>query len=305
MTILADKVIVTIAPTGGFLTKEHTPYVPTQPQDIADDVARCVDAGASVAALHARRPDDLATCSAEIYRDINDRVRQLRDVVINNSTGGGVTGDLLRVRDDGSRVIDWDARWQGLDGGADTCTLDAITAYVTAPDGTEVLMDTPTQKAIALAAAMLERGIKPEWEAFSPTHLAREVSMLTALGFDTPPFNVNLVLGLDSSFQNALAYTPANLHFMVDALPEGSVFNVSISGPDQMRGLTHALTLGAHVRVGIEDNAFLRPGEPTENVRFVENIVEIMARLGLEPATPSEAREILGLPTRKADAHVE
>lgn len=297
---LADKVVVTIAPTGGFLTKKHTPYVPTQPEEIAADVARCVDAGASVAALHARRADDLATCSAEVYREINERVRALRDVVVNNSTGGGVTGDLLRVRSDGSRVIDWDARMQGLDGGADTCTLDAITAYVTAPDGTEVLMDTPMEKAIALAAAMFDRGIKPEWEAFNPSHLLREVSSLTALGFDKEPFIVNLVLGLDSTFQNALPYTPSNLHFMFDSVPSGSVVTVSISGPEQFRGLTHALALGAHVRVGIEDSAFARPGEAAENVWFVEQIVEMIQRLGREPATPEEARSILGVPSRKA-----
>lgn len=300
-----EKVIVTVAPTGGFLTKEHTPYVPTQPEEIAADVARCVDAGASVAALHARRPSDhLATCNADIYRDINTRVRSLRDVVVNNSTGGGVTGDLLRVREDGSRVIDWDARWQGLDGGADTCTLDAITAYITAPDGTEVLMDTPMEKAIALAAAMFDRGIKPEWEAFSPTHLVREVAQLIALGFDSAPFNVNLVLGLDTTFQNSLPYTPQNLQFMVDAVPDGSVISVSINGPEQMRGLTHALALGANVRVGIEDNPFLQPGVPAENARLVEHVVAIIERLGLHPASPSEAREILGLAERKADADV-
>ncbi|MFC4048239.1 3-keto-5-aminohexanoate cleavage protein [Actinomadura syzygii] len=297
------KVIVTVAPTGGFLTRVEHRYVPTQPDEIAADVARCADAGASVAALHARRPDGRATCSAAIYRDINARVRAACDVVVNNSTGGGIDGDLLRVRPDGSRVIDWDARMAGVDGGADTCTLDAITAYISGPGGREVLMDTPMERAIELAAAMFKRGIKPEWEAFNPSHLVREVARLTALGFDTEPYQVNLVLGLDGAFQNALPYTPSNLQHMADALPGGSVFTVTVNGEQQFRGLAHALALGGHIRVGIEDNPCLAPGEPAENVRLVERAVALVQSVGLEPATPAEAREILGLPTRKDPSH--
>ncbi|MEN0140161.1 MAG: 3-keto-5-aminohexanoate cleavage protein [Rhodococcus sp. (in: high G+C Gram-positive bacteria)] len=292
MTTLRDKVIVTIAPTGGFLTRSDHPFVPTQPEEIAVDVARCHAAGASMAAIHARRPDDAATCDADIYRRINTLVRQRCDVVVNNSTGGGINGDMVHVREDGSRVVDWDARLQGLDGGADTCTLDAITAYITSPTG-EVLMDTPPSRAAELAAAMADRGIKPEWEAFNPTHLLQEICTLTA---PRPgPHLVNVVLGLDHTFQNAMPYTPRTLQHMVELLPDDSVFSVSINGPEQMRGLTHALLLGGHVRVGIEDNACLDRGEPAENVRFVDHIVTIIERLGLSPASPSEARTILGL----------
>ncbi|MFE4501981.1 3-keto-5-aminohexanoate cleavage protein [Rhodococcus sp. NPDC056743] len=292
MNDLRDKVIVTVAPTGGFLTAADNPYIPTQPQQIAADVARCHSAGASVAALHARRPDDQATCDAAIYRHMNTLVRERCDIVLNNSTGGGVNGDMVRTRSDGSRVVDWDARLQGLYGGADTCTLDAITAYVTSPVG-EVLMDTPPSRAAELASAMRALGITPEWEAFSPTHLLQEIRDLTA-GYPGPHL-VNLVLGLDHTFQNAMPYSPKNLQEMVEYLPENSVFSVSISGSDQIRGLTHALVLGGHVRVGIEDYPFLETGEPAENVRLVENIVGIVESLGLQPATPDEARAILGL----------
>ena len=87
------KVIVTIAPTGGMAHKSQNPHLPTQPDEIAEDVVRCFNAGASVAAIHARRPDDGATCNADIYRDINTRIRAAGcDIVINNSTGGGVHG---------------------------------------------------------------------------------------------------------------------------------------------------------------------------------------------------------------------
>lgn len=292
MSTVRDKVIVTVAPTGGFLTKSDHPFVPTQPEEIADDVARCHAAGASMAALHARRPDDEATCDGAIYRRINDLVRARCDIVINNSTGGGVNGDMVRTRADGTRVVEWDARLAGLAGGAETCTLDAITAYISSPSG-EVLMDTPPSRAAQLATAMRARGIAPEWEAFGPSHLLQEIRALTT-GHPGPHL-VNMVLGLDRTFQNALPYTPEILQNMVGLLPDDAVFSVSISGSEQMRGLTHALLLGGHVRVGIEDNPYLVPGEPTENVRFVEHIVGIIEGLGLTPATPGEARRILGL----------
>jgi 3-keto-5-aminohexanoate cleavage enzyme len=288
------KVIVTVAPTGGFLTRQDNPYVPVHPEEIAEDVHRCHNAGASMAALHARRADGLATCDAEVYRRINALVRERCDIVINNSTGGGVTGDMVRRLDNGLCEVDWAERLRGLDGGAETCTLDAITAYATGPEG-EVLMNTPASRARELAEAMRARGIKPEWEAFNPAHLVQDMATLATAGFDTEPYLVNIVLGLHTVFQNAMPYAPKTLQHMVDLLPDRAIFTLSVSGPEQTRGLTHALLLGGHVRVGIEDNAEYRPGELRPNVDFVERIVRIIGELGLEPATPAEARAILGM----------
>jgi uncharacterized protein (DUF849 family) len=66
-----SKVIVTVAPTGGMASKAQNPNLPTQPQEIADSVHKSWQAGAAIAALHARRLDDEATCNDAIYRDIN------------------------------------------------------------------------------------------------------------------------------------------------------------------------------------------------------------------------------------------
>ena len=63
----ARKIIVTIAPTGGMAKKSQNPHLPTQPKEIAADVRRCYDAGASVVAVHARRPDDGATVSSRVH----------------------------------------------------------------------------------------------------------------------------------------------------------------------------------------------------------------------------------------------
>src|SRR3954465_4650638 len=95
------KVIVTVAPTGGMASKAQNPNLPTQPSEIAESVFKSYRAGAAIAALHARRPDDQATCNADIYRQINGLIRERCDIIINNSTGGGSSGDMLIERPDG------------------------------------------------------------------------------------------------------------------------------------------------------------------------------------------------------------
>lgn len=288
------KVIVTVAPTGGFATKAHSPFIPTQPEEIAEDVWRCCDAGASVAALHARRPDDQATCDGAIYRRMNELIRARCDIVINNSTGGGVNGDMIPAGAGAICEVLWEERLKGLEGGADICTMDTIT-FTAVMDGREVVMNTPPSRGRELARLMRDKRIKPEWEAFSPTHLLQDSRTLIAEGFDRPPYIFNIVLGLDRAFQGALPYTPAILQMMVDLLPPQSVFNVSTIGPDQLFATTHALLLGGHIRVGLEDNLYYAPGELGSNVRFVERAVRIIRELGMEPATAAEARTILGL----------
>lgn len=298
-----QKVIVTIAPTGGMAYKSQTPHLPTQPDEIARDVYDCYNAGASVAAVHARRPDDGATCDASIYRDINRRIRDKCDIVINNSTGGGVHGDMIAQGPNGYWEILWEERLKGMDAGAEMCTLDATT-IIASFGGKELLMHTSPERSKYLAQEMKKRGIKPEWEVFSPTHIVQDVATLTAAGFDEEPFFINLVLGVHRGFQNAMPYTPRVLQSMVDLLPKGSIFCVSGIGPAQLPAAMNSLLLGGHVRVGLEDNLYYRPGELATNVQLTERIVRLVREMGYEPATPAEAREIMGLP-RKGDVRPE
>lgn len=289
------RVIVTIAPTGGMAHKSQNRHLPTQPAEIAEDVKRCYDAGASVVALHARRPDDGATCDPAIYSDINRRIRDRCDVVINNSTGGGVHGDMIRQSANGVWEILWEERIKGMEAGAEMCTLDATTLNLSF-DGREILMNTPLSRARELAAGMKQRGIKPEWEVFSPTHILQDTKTLIEEGHDEEPYFINLVMNVHRSFQNAMPYSPRNLQMMVDTLPKGSIFCVSGIGPSQLEANIQALLLGGHARVGLEDNLYYRQGELATNVQLVERIVRIIRELDMEPATATEARQMMGLP---------
>ncbi len=293
------KVILTIAPTGGMAHKSQNPQLPTQPGEIADDVIRCWNAGASVVAIHARRPDDGATCNPEVYRDINSRIRAKSDIVINNSTGGGVHGDMVKPLAGDRWEILWEERLKGMDAGAEMCTLDATTLNLSF-EGKEILMDTSLTRGRALAAGMKARGIKPEWEVFSPTHILQDTTTLIEEGLDDTPHFINIVMNVHRNFQNAMPYSPRFLQMMVDTLPKNSIFCVSGIGPSQLEANVAALLLGGHARVGLEDNLYYRQGQLASNIELTERIVRIMREMDMEPATPAEAREMMGLPRRGA-----
>ena len=289
------KVIITVAPTGGMATKQQSRHLPTQPEEIADQVAECVAHGASIAALHARRPDDAATCDPDVYARINELVRRRCDVVINNSTGGGVDGDMIKAYDTGELRIDIRERLRGLEAPhVEMATFDCQT-FVISSRGQELLCKTSPWECDEMAARMTELGIKPEWEVMSNANIMQDCHRLIDAGFDRGPHWVNVVLGLHNAFQGALPYTPRVLHNMVDDLPADSELCVSAIGAQQLPATTHALLLGGHVRVGLEDNLYLRRGEKATNVALVARAARIVRELGMEPATPAEAREILGL----------
>jgi uncharacterized protein (DUF849 family) len=291
---MARKVIVTVAPTGGMATKTQNPALPTQPEEIAESVARCRELGASVAALHARRADDEATCHAEVYQRINDLVRERCDIVINNSTGGGINGDMIAAHDlPGLQVIDFDERLRGAEAGAEMATADTWTDIASFGD-VEQLIDTPPSKCERLVAHLKERWVKPEWEVMSPSHLVRGAIPLIEAGYDEPPYFINIVLGINA-FQNAMPYTPKYLQMMVALLPPESIFCVSAIGPAQLPATTMALLLGGHIRVGLEDNSYYARGKLATNEMLVDRSVRVIRELGMEPATPDEARQILGL----------
>ncbi len=294
------KVIVTVAPTGGVATKKQSPHLPVTPEEIAADVYDCYNAGASVVAVHARRDSDhLATCDAGVYTRINRLIRDKCDIILNNSTGGGVHGDMIHELNNGLWEIKFEERLKGMEGeGVEMCTLDAQTICCSFGDK-EILVPTTPKRIRELAEKMKARGIKPEWEVFSLSDLVTDVPKMIDAGLDEEPFFVNIVLGV-YAFQGALPYTPKILQTMVDHLPKGAIFNVSAVGAAQLPASMQALLLGGHVRVGLEDNLYYEQGRLATNVELVERMVRLVREMGYEPATPEEARQIMGLPRRKA-----
>ena len=142
------------------------------------------------------------------------RIRAKCDIVINNSTGGGVHGDAHDPADRRRHVADtfsiWEERLKGMEAGAEMCTLDACT-FVASFGGKEVLLNTSPSRCRYLAEEMKKRGIKPEWEVFSPTHIVQDATTLIQLGLDEPPYAINMVMNAHRGFQNAMpTITPSH-----------------------------------------------------------------------------------------------
>ncbi|MBC2769080.1 3-keto-5-aminohexanoate cleavage protein [Pusillimonas minor] len=291
------KIVVTVAPTGGMAGKKQNPALPTTPEEIAADVYDCYNAGASVVAVHARRASDQeATCDPAVYTEINRRIRDKCNIILNNSTGGGINGDMIHQLNNGLWEIKFEERLKGMEGeGVEMCTLDAQTICATFGDK-EILVPTTPKRVRELADKMKARGIKPEWEVFALSDLLEVGKILKEV--DEEPYFINMVLGV-AAFQGGLPYTPKIMQLLVDHLPKGAIFNVSAIGPAQLPAAMQSLLLGGHVRVGLEDNLYYEQGKLATNVQLVERIVRLVREMGYEPATPDEARQIMGLPRRK------
>jgi 3-keto-5-aminohexanoate cleavage enzyme len=290
------KVIVCVAPTGGMARKQDNPNLPVTPMEIADSVVRSWEAGASVAALHARNAAGEATCDSDVYAEINQLIRARCDIVINNSTGGGTNGDMIRPLQPGFDEISFEERIKGAGAGAEICTLDPQT-IICSFDDREILMNTSPKRAEYLAKLFREKGIKPEWEVYSLDHILQDTARLIAAGYDDAPHIINIVLGADRGFQGALPYTPKILQLLVEHLPTNSIFFVAAIGTAQLPATTHAVLLGGHFRVGLEDNFYYSRGRLACNEELVARSVSIVRALGHEPATPTEARALMGLKT--------
>jgi 3-keto-5-aminohexanoate cleavage enzyme len=274
--LAGDPLVVTAALTGGVHGKEANPNLPESPEEIGRAAAAAEAAGAAVVHLHARRPNGERSFDVERFREIDDAVRRhADDVILQHSTGG--TAAPAAERHAPLRT-DPPPEMASLDMGP-LNRYDHLTS-----ENTRGLVD-------SLYAEMRDRGIKPELEVFNDGHL-NEVHALLDRHDLADPVYATLIFGGGTLTRPR----PRNLLNAVDNLPEGAAFNTLGFGPHQLSFATLGVLLGGHVRVGLEDNVYYRRGELAEsNAQLVERVVRVATELEREVATPSQAREILGL----------
>ena len=140
---------------------------------------------------------------------------------------------------------------------------------------------------------MKEMEIKPEMECYSQS-MYRDVNNLISKGLIEKPYYVNFVLGM--MHQGAIEATPETLISMYEFLPPDCYFNTTATGAAQLPLTTMSMIMGGAARVGLEDNIYFRRGELVQsNAQLVERTVRIARELNLQPATPDEARALLGV----------
>ena len=283
---MADrKVIVTVAPTSNFQGKEANPALPIQPEEVATAVFDAYNAGASLAHLHARDKQGVQTNDPEVFKDINARIREKCPIIIQNSIAPAL-GPNPNSAEDGLAVLDAMPEMASLDMGIS----------VVAVHGREVIIEWTRSFLRKAAKLMLDRGIKPELEIFNDSQMD-DAHMLIKEGLLTPPYSFSFVTGMQRVNQGAIAYSPQRIMNYVNLLPQQSRFSTLGIGTAQLPAALTSILLGGNARVGFEDNIFYEKGVLAKsNAQLVERLVRCIHDLGLEVASPDEARAILGMP---------
>jgi 3-keto-5-aminohexanoate cleavage enzyme len=267
------KIIVAVAPVG---RRVQPPAVnPLTPKQVAEEVIRCANAGAAMVHLHVRDTRGVQTEDIGAYAETLDRIRRSSDIVIQGSTGGLTTLTL-------------EQRCVALN---DPRTEAASLNMGSVNFGEDVYINRMPDIRY-WAERMRQTRTVPELEIFDSGMLpaARALVMEGAI---KPPFSICFCLG----FRWTLAPEPSSLFFMASMLKEKVPWGIVHDGMQDLSLLATAMGLGASlVRVGFEDSAVWAPGRAVKrNAELVKKLADLVRLLGHEVATPSEARNILGI----------
>jgi uncharacterized protein (DUF849 family) len=293
---MADKAIITCAVTGNLTRPEQHPDLPITPEQIATAAIDAAKAGAAVAHIHVRDPETGAPSMAlEHYRAVVERIRASgTDLIINLTTGPGgrfVPGDDdPRVAAPGSTLVRPERRVEHVVAlRPEICSLDLNTMWF----GSAVVINTPRNARI-MAEAIRAAGVMPELEVFDSGDLQLAHQLLADGVLARPPL-FQIVLGI----RNGFPATPETLLYAKSLLPADAMWAAMGIGRMEFPIVAQACLLGGHVRVGLEDNLYLSKGVlAPSNAALVERAVQLIELLGRTPATPAEARTILGLRPR-------
>ncbi len=274
---MPEPVIITAAVVGAEVTRAQSPYVPYTPEEIALAAVDAWRSGAAVVHLHARWPDGRPSQESVHFREIIDRIGAAgSDVVIQCSTGGAVG---MSVHERLGSLVD----------GAEMGTLNLGTMNF----GNEVFLNTRPD-IVRIANMLRERRLVPECEVYDAGMLDT-LRWLLEKGHLAPPYHVQFVLGVPGG----MSACERNLRFLVEGMAERTHWTAAGIGRHQLPLAELALAMGGHVRVGLEDNLSLSKGILAKgSAELVGAAVSLARRAGRSPASPAEARRILGIERR-------
>ncbi|MBE6207841.1 MAG: 3-keto-5-aminohexanoate cleavage protein [Rikenellaceae bacterium] len=272
------KIVVTVAPVChvGKPVPEGS-FNPLTPKEIAADVAACAKAGASMVHLHVRDLTGEQTFDMTQFSRTLDLIREQSDIVIQGSTGGLST---LSLEDRSVCLSEPRVEVASLNMGSVNF-------------GESVYINTLPEIRY-WAGRMREEKVVPEMEIFDLSQV-ETCTKLADEGVLDRPMSYNFCLGTGTA--SNLSDTPRNLHYMTSLMEADAHWGLNNDSMKDLHFLGLAIAMGASVvRVGFEDSFYYEEGKtaPT-NAFLVEKLVELVRALGCEPATPEEAREILGI----------
>jgi 3-keto-5-aminohexanoate cleavage enzyme len=274
------EIVLTAAIVGAELSRAHTPHLPLTPQEVADEAARCRDAGAAVIHLHVRNDDGSNTQSGERFAQVIEAIRRKCDCIIQPSTGGAVGMPL-------------DERAGPLACKPEMATLNCGSINF----GDDVFINTRSDIR-KMGAKIRAAGAVPELECYEVGHVAEALSLATE-GAIAAPLHFQFVLGV----KGAIPAREDVVRWMRSLLPPAATWGVAAIGRWQQPMTELAMRLGGNARVGLEDNIYLDKGVLSAgSAPLVERAAAYARSIGREPVDPARARKTLGLAGAPASA---
>jgi uncharacterized protein (DUF849 family) len=299
---MKEKAVITAAITGSIHTPTMSDYLPITPKQIADEAVRACEAGAAVCHVHARNPETgMPVPDLNLMKEIITGIKSRCNMVVCITTGGGfgmtieqrvAPVDLYKPElasfNAGSinfalfpvipRFKEWKFEWEKQ-----------YLGY------TEDFIFPNTFKSMReYCAKFNETGTKPEFEIYD-AGMVNNVAFMIQAGYVKKPVYIQFVMGV----LGGITPSSENLLFLVDyakKLIGDFEFSVCVAGRAQFPICTQSLLIGGNARVGLEDNLYLEKGRMAKsNAEQVAKMVRMARELGIDPATPDEARSILGL----------
>jgi len=299
------KVIVTAAITGGIHTPSMSPYLPITPEQIAEQAIEAYEAGAAVVHIHIRNSETGQPSSdMNLFGEILTRIKTKCNLIVCTTTGGGLgmpAEERLKV------VPTFKPELASFNAGSINFGLFDLPERMKIKEWkypwekqylqmTEDFIFPNTFKSLQeFARAFAESNTKPELEVYD-VGMINSLLYLVRKGFLKKPLYLQFVMGI----MGAIPPSVENLVFLHETASrtfgDDFVWSVCAAGRFQLPMCTAALTMGGNVRVGLEDSLYAGKGVLAKsNAEQVEKIIRIANELGIDIATPDEARQILGL----------
>lgn len=297
------KVIITCAATGAIHTPSMSPHLPVTADEIADAAIGAAKAGAAILHLHARDPKDgRPTQDPAFFKPFLDKIKAATDAVVNITTGGS---PHMTVEERMRPAMTYQPEVASLNMGSMNFGLfPMLKRFETfehewerqhLENSRDLVFKNTYQDIETILKRGTDNGTRFEFECYDISHLYN-LAHFHDRGLVKGPLFVQSVFGI----LGGIGPSPEDLMHMRRTADRlfGDQYQWSIlgAGRNQLPLATMGLTMGSHVRVGLEDSLWLGPGKLAEsNAAQVTRIRTIIEALDMEVATPDEARRILGL----------
>jgi len=273
---MEKPVVIAVAITGSVPRKKDNPAVPVTVAEQVESTHEAFEAGATLVHIHVRNDDESSGSDPAKFAAVQEGVRKhCPGMIVQFSTGGrgrepAARGTMLSHRPDMASLAT---------GSVNFATM---------------IYENPPQLIDALAQSMLDFEIKPECELFDLAMLYNAADLVKR-GLLKPPPHVQFVMGI----KGAMPAKRSVLEFLLSELPQvlpGATWTAAGVARHQFEVAQWALELGGHCRTGLEDNIrFDETRLAASNAELVKKIADVCGKYGRRPATPAEARQLLGL----------